>query len=149
MTAMDKSLKAHNGHHEVEAPPISRYVLVVDDDPDYLALVRMQLESAGHEVTCASSPKEAEELIKQRQPDIAVVDLMMDHPDAGFTLCYHIKKKHPKIPVIMMSIAHGETGMDFDATTPEEKRWVKADVFLEKPLRIEQLTHEMERLLGG
>jgi CheY-like chemotaxis protein len=72
---------------------------------------------------------------------------MMDLPDAGFTLCYHIKKIDPTIPVIIVSIAHSETGLDFDATTREERNWVKADAFLAKPVRLEQLTREMNRLL--
>ena len=39
---------------------------------------------------------------------------MMENVDAGFTLCYHIQKKDPTIPVILVTSVNSETGLDFD-----------------------------------
>jgi CheY-like chemotaxis protein len=72
---------------------------------------------------------------------------MMEHMDGGFALCYHIKKKNGRIPVILISAVTSETGLEFDAATDEERSWVKADVMLTKPVRFEQLKREIDRLL--
>jgi len=75
------------------------------------------------------------------------VDLMMEEVDAGFTLCYHIKKNHPNVPVVLVTGVASETGIAFGSETREERSWVKADALLNKPIRFEQLRKEIERLL--
>ena len=122
-------------------------VLLVDDDIDFLTQIKIRLEAEGYGVRSAESQKEAEELLKEFRPDIALLDLMMEKMDGGFALAYHIKKRDPKIPVIIASGVSSETGIEFDATTDEEKSWIKADAFLTKPIRFEQLEKEMIRLL--
>lgn len=124
-------------------------VLVVDDDLDFLTQIQVNLKAAGFEVATAESQKQAEEYLAQNHPDVAVVDLMMEHPDAGFALSYHIKKKDPTIPVILVTAVASETGLEFDASTDEERSWVKADAFLAKPVRFEQLLREINRFLEG
>ncbi|MFW5857019.1 MAG: response regulator transcription factor [Planctomycetota bacterium] len=123
-------------------------ILVVDDDPDFLLQQQVQLEAAGYEVIPAPGRAEAEALLAERRPDIAVIDLMMEDQDAGFALAYHIKKREEAIPVVIVSGVANETGLAFDAATQEERSWIKADAFLAKPVRFEQLTREIERLTG-
>ncbi|MBX7257946.1 MAG: response regulator [Candidatus Hydrogenedentes bacterium] len=122
-------------------------ILLVDDDEDFLLQQRVQLESEGFRVVQATSRAEAERLLAHQHPDLAIVDLMMEDSDAGFTLCHHIKKKDAAIPVILCTAVISETGIEFDASTPEEQSWVKADVMLSKPVRFEQLKREIGRLL--
>jgi CheY-like chemotaxis protein len=122
-------------------------VLLVDDDSDFLFQQRLQLETAGFHVISAADTKEAERLLDQQRPDLAVIDLMMENPDAGFTLCYHIRKRDPSIPVIMVTSVNSETGFQFDTATEEERSWIRADAFLAKPIRFEQLKREIDRLL--
>jgi CheY-like chemotaxis protein len=123
-------------------------VLLVDDDPDFLYQQQRQLEAAGLTVVAAENEKEAENILKKVRPDLAVVDLMMENVDGGFTLCYHIKKLDSTIPVILVTSVNNETGLHFDAADPEQKSWIKADAFLSKPIRFEQLKKEVDRLLG-
>ena len=124
-------------------------VLIVDDDEDFLLQQQAVLTAAGYEVVSAGGQKEAEEILKTVRPDIALVDLMMEHTDGGFALCYHIKKLDESIPIILVTAVASETGLEFDAATQEERSWVKADAMLAKPVRFEQLRREMERLLSG
>ena len=124
-------------------------VLLIDDDIDFLMQQKIQLQGDGHEVTTAETMKEADDLLNKMRPDIVIVDLMMDEMDSGFTICHRIKKKDPKIPVIMVTAVTSETGLVFDAATDEEKSWVKADAVLAKPVRFEQLKREMQKLLKG
>ena len=122
-------------------------VMLVDDDIDFLTQTKIRLEAEGYKVKSAGSQKEGEELLKNFTPDIALLDLMMENMDGGFALAYHIKRKNPKIPVIIASGVSSETGIEFDAKTDEEKSWIKADAFLAKPIRFEQLEKEIKRLL--
>ncbi|MDM7915662.1 MAG: response regulator [Candidatus Eisenbacteria bacterium] len=126
-----------------------RTILLVDDDEDFLELQRMRLEADGFEVLAAVGEKQAEELLAKRQPDLAVLDLMMEQMDAGFVLSYRIKKQHPMMPVILVTGVTSETGIEFDATTHEERSWMKVDAVLTKPVRYEQLRGEIDRLLKG
>lgn len=124
-------------------------VLIVDDDTDFLDQTCARLAADGFEVVRAEGQAAAEDVLRAGTPfDVAVVDLMMEHPDSGFVLCHHLKKAAPGRPVILVTGVTAETGLEFDAATDEERRWVRADVMLAKPIRYEQLRREMDRLLG-
>ena len=131
----------------METTPRKTTVLLVDDDLDFLEQHKLLLTAKGFEVLTAESQAQAEQLLKTARPDVAVLDLMLEHVDGGFALCYHIKKLDPKIPVILVTAVTSETSLAFDASTAEERRWVKADVLLPKPIRFEQLLREINRLL--
>ncbi len=120
-------------------------VLLVDDDEDFLFQQRLQLEDAGFEVVTAQGQGQAERVLADRRPDVAVVDVMMENPDAGFVLCHHIRKNDPSIPVILVTSVNSETGLDFDMATEEDRAWIKADALLPKPIRFEQLRGEIDR----
>jgi CheY-like chemotaxis protein len=122
-------------------------ILVVDDDPDFLEQMKVQLEAAGFRVLPAGGEREAEAVLARENVDLAVVDLMLENADGGFSLCHHIKKRGPRTPVVLVTAVTAETGLEFDAATEEERSWVKADVFLAKPVRFEQLVREIHRLL--
>lgn len=122
-------------------------VLLVDDDIDFLEQQKLLFETAGYNVVTADSEAKAEELLADMRPDLAVIDLMMENPDGGFTLCYRIKKKDASIPVIMVTSVNAETGLDFDTATSGERAWIKADALLAKPVRFEQLKREIDRLV--
>jgi len=122
-------------------------VLIVDDDVDSLSQLTMHMKNMGFEVISGETQKEGEELIAVNKPDLAIFDLMMDNKDSGFILSYKIKKKYPDVPVIIATAVTAETGMLFGLNTDEEKKWIKADLYLEKGLRYEQLQIEIGKLL--
>lgn len=122
-------------------------ILIVDDDLDFLMQMEVQLRTGGYEVRTANGKDQALAMLVEAPADLMVVDLMMDHVDDGFVLCHRVKKDWPQLPVVMVSAVAGETGIQFDATTDEERSWIKADAMLSKPIRFEQLTQTIERLL--
>ena len=124
-----------------------RNVMIIDDDPDYLDQIKFHVENMGFNVVSAGSQKAGEELIDQNKPDLAIVDLMMENKDSGFILSYKLKKKYPEVPVIIATAVTAETGMMFGLETEEEKSWIKADMYLEKGIRPDQLHREINRLL--
>lgn len=121
-------------------------ILLVDDDIDFLTQTKLRLEAEDFNVVTAESKNEAEDLLGKDEFDLAIIDIMMEDEDAGFALAYHIKSKDENMPVIITSAVTSETGMEFDAQTDEEKSWIKADTFIPKPIRYEQLFQEIERL---
>ena len=125
----------------------AKTILFVDDDIDLVAANKLQLERAGFNVITAPSQQAAQEILATLRPDLAIVDLMLEYRDSGFSLCHYIKKKDATIPVILVTGVTSETGLEFDAATQEERSWVKADAMLAKPVRFEQLLLEIEQLL--
>ena len=123
------------------------HILLVDDDEDFLFQHRIQLENAGFRVTTASSRAEAEALVDEAKPDLAILDLMMEQHDDGFVLSHHLKRLRPGLPVILVTAVTAETGLSFSPTSGAERAWVGADALLAKPIRFEQLKREVERLL--
>jgi two-component system alkaline phosphatase synthesis response regulator PhoP len=122
-------------------------VLIADDDPDYLFQVAFYLRKAGYEVMAVESQAEAEQVILKTKPDIAVFDLMMESDDSGFILCYKLKRKYPEVPVILATAVARETGVSFGLNSEQEREWIRADLYLEKGVRPEQLDQEIRKLL--
>lgn len=124
-------------------------ILVVDDDPDILEQVAHILRSDGYEVVTAPGQAEAEALLADMRPDLALLDLMMEHMDSGFVLCHLVKRLYPGTPVILLTAVTADTGLEFEASSASARAWVKAETFLDKPVRAEQLRAEVKRLLHG
>jgi two-component system, OmpR family, response regulator len=122
-------------------------ILLVDDDEDFLFQHRIQLENAGFSVTTANTRAMAEEQAAAVNPDLAILDLMMEQHDDGFVLSHHLKRSFPGLPVILVTAVTSETGLVFDPANPAERAWVGADAVLAKPIRFEQLRREIDRLL--
>ena len=122
-------------------------ILIADDDPDYLFQTVFNLERSGYTVVSVESQAEAESYISRFRPDLAIFDLMMESDDSGFILCYKMKKKYPDVPIIIETAVAAETGISFDITDENNRKWIKADSFLEKGIRTDVLLAEIEKLL--
>jgi DNA-binding response OmpR family regulator len=95
-------------------------ILVVDDDPDLLEVVRVVLESAGYTVRTAGSAEEAVRRFRDGPPDLVIVDLMMEEIDSGIGLVKELQRLGNRAPVFMLSslgdslhdtIDHSELGL--------------------------------------
>jgi DNA-binding NtrC family response regulator len=122
-------------------------VLIVDDDIDYLSQMELQVRRLGYDVVTADTQKHGEELIGRQKFDLAIIDLMMEKKDSGFILCYKMKQKNPSMPVIIASAVTAETGLSFGVETAADRSWIKADTFIEKGIRPDQLEREINKLL--
>jgi two-component system, OmpR family, response regulator len=125
----------------------NKTILIVDDDEDFRFLLGDYLKSEGYNVLAAESVAKANEIMAESKFDMAIVDLVLEDTDSGFVLSYHIKKKNPDMPVILVTAAPSEARLQFDTSSKEERSWIKADVILEKPIRFEQLDREIKRFL--
>jgi PAS domain S-box-containing protein len=83
--------------------PWSR-LLVVDDDPQVIDLVRQLLDGEPYEVMAAADGQEALEAISQQQPDIVLLDLLMPRLD-GFAVIEHLRQepRYRQLPIIVLT----------------------------------------------
>ncbi len=128
--------------------PGNKTILIVDDDIDYLFQTQLKLEKFGYKTITAESQKEAELILEKTKPDLAILDLMMENEDSGFILSYKMKKKYPDVPVIIATAVAAETGITFDINDENNRKWIRADLFLDKGIRSDLLKTEIERLLS-
>lgn len=122
-------------------------ILLVDDDFDYLIQLKTKIEKLGFEVITADGQYEAEKIIESFKPDLAIFDLMMENEDSGFVLSYKMKRKYPDVPIIIATAVTAETGINFDVFSDNSNEWIKADLYIEKGIRTDQLHREINKLL--
>ncbi|VDG98444.1 Heme response regulator hssR [Lysinibacillus sphaericus] len=113
-------------------------ILVVDDDPNILELVRITLSAASYTVLKAKNGREALELMEQEVPDLAVVDVMMPEMD-GYTLTKKLRSEWD-IPVLLLT-AKGEL-------EDKEKGFLAgSDDYLVKPFEPKELLFRIRAIL--
>ena len=80
-------------------------VLVVDDEPQFVAMVKMRLEANGYEVISTFNGNEGLKSAKQHRPDVILLDIMMPEKD-GYTMLRELRADEQirDIPVIVVSI---------------------------------------------
>ena len=76
-------------------------ILVVDDEPLYTHLLKVNLEPEGYEVTTATNGEEALEIVSSKHPDLVIMDVMMPKLD-GFSTLERIRQ-FSEVPVIMLT----------------------------------------------
>ncbi len=126
-------------------------ILVIDDDPDFIAAVTPILESALYVVVPASNPGEGKEKIFSEKPDLILLDIMMDSLFDGFSLCHAIKtskeyKEFKDTPIIFVSAVKEMTGSRFQFNA-QEQGMVGPDDYMDKPVKPDDLTARIEKLL--
>jgi two-component system, OmpR family, response regulator len=124
-----------------------KLVLIADDDADYLFQMETMVKGLGFDVVTAESQADAEKYLDTNRPDLVIFDLMMEQEDSGFVLSYKTKRKYPDLPIIIATAATAETGLSFDLYNENDRSWIKADLYLEKGIRPDQLHREINKLL--
>ena len=137
-TASTTYMPANNPSLEKRAPRGT--VLLVEDDRSIRRYLEVILQRAGYSVIAAADGLEAMKAALASSIDAVVTDAIMPHLN-GYELCRFLRR-HPKLsrlPVVLLS------GLDrADSSQVEEDR---ADVYLAKPVRPEELTGCLARLL--
>jgi len=129
---------------------MSKLIMLVDDDRDFLEINRGLLEARGYRVVCFSDPDEALAAVKRERPDLLVTDLMMKNLDSGFSLARAIKAERALagIPVILVTAVASQRGFDFNPRTREELAAMNAEAFFDKPVSPVALVAKVEELLA-
>ncbi len=117
---------------KLEPGHLDKKILILDDDPNIVRLLRRFLEQRGYtRVMSASTVKEGSEKLQQEPPDVVLLDFQL--PDGnGLEVLEEIKRSNPKIGVIMI------TGIGDDDVGREAMR-LGAFHFFHKPFDIDYL----------
>ena len=120
----------------------SPLVLVADDDPDILDLVRYRLERSGYEVATARDGLEAVKLAGELAPSLAVLDVMMPSLN-GFEVTRRLRETPSTagIPVILLTARAQEADV-------QEGFASGADDYLRKPFSPRELSARVQAILG-
>jgi DNA-binding response OmpR family regulator len=81
---------------------MKKRLLVIDDDPDILRVLKANLELYGYEALLAPTWSSAREVLNAQLPDLIILDLTLPDGD-GIGVCRELKSSYPKIPVIMLT----------------------------------------------
>ena len=113
-------------------------ILLVDDDPQLIRLVRANLESVGYRVRVAMEASPALELVDMEMPDMIILDIMLPGID-GYELCQRIRE-FSDIPIIMLTAKVEDV---------DKVRGLKlgADDYLTKPFNAQELLARVEAVL--
>ena len=124
-------------------------ILIVDDDADFVAIVRTILEAKQYTVVSASDPTEGMEKIKTEEPDLLLLDVMMSTWSDGFEMARELKKnpKHKDMPILMISGVEEKTGIGFKSSAGDPE-WMPVDGFLDKPIDPQVLLAEVKEILS-
>ena len=116
-------------------------ILLVDDEPDIIEIVRYNLSSEGYKIITAENGKEALKIAKKERPQLIILDVMMPEMD-GIEACEQMRKlPELKETVIAFLTARGEDYSQvagFDAG---------ADDYITKPIKPKILTSKVKSLL--
>jgi len=123
-------------------------ILIVDDDPDLVASLRVLLEARSYEVISASSREEGMKTAKEEQPDLIILDVMMSMLSDGFEMSRYLKMdpQCSQIPILMLTGFREETGSDFSKDAGDE-HWLPVEAFMHKPFQGDELIERVEELL--
>jgi len=129
---------------------VNAKIMIVDDDPDYINIVKTILEKEKYTVVSAGNRKEGMEKIRAEKPDLAILDVMMDAWQDGFEMSRQLKKdpEFKNMPVLMLTAVESRTGIGFRSTAGDPT-WLPVDVFLDKPVEPDILLSEVKKLLSN
>ena len=117
---------------------MSQYILVVDDEEQIRELIAIYLRKQGFEVSSEGSSVATVVSLRQRIPDLIVLDIGLGDED-GLRLLVDIKKEHPNVKVIML------TGMGFVEDLLQEAVQKGADGYVSKVLPLDELLMAIQR----
>ncbi len=120
-------------------------ILVVDDTKSIREIVAFMLRSKGHEVLESGDGLDAEKKARSVEPDLIVLDAMLPGK-TGFDICADLKRdeRFKAIPILMLTALTRDTGKS-DTHWREKSR---ADDFMSKPFKAQELVDRVERLLS-
>jgi len=115
-----------------------KHILLVEDDGDIAALLRLNLEDEGYQITHEADGASALRAVDDPRWDAVILDLMLPNVD-GLTICRAIRQRDHYLPVIVISARSSETERILGLETG-------ADDYLAKPFSVQELVARIRAL---
>jgi DNA-binding NtrC family response regulator len=120
-------------------PTKARKVLIIEDEGDMCLLLNIMLNGKEMELDHVKNLKSAEEYLQNEQPSVVILDNQL--PDGfGIDFISHIKKNHPSVKIIMISV--------YDGAANDVALDNGANIYIEKPFTRDQLFEAIKRLMN-
>ena len=125
-------------------------ILIIDDDPDFVEVTKVLLETRQYDVSAAYDPEEGFAKLEEETPDALILDVMMGKGAEGFLVARKIRKdpRFDKMPILMMTSMREQTGFDFPGERIHSK-FLPVDDYVEKGVEPKVLLDKVEQLLAG
>jgi two-component system response regulator VicR len=119
---------------------MSKIIMVVDDEPDTVDLVKLVLETEGFEVITAYSGKECLKQLEASMPDAVLLDIMMPDMD-GWEVFKKIRERYENLPVAMLTVRNQDIDIMLGLHV------LKADDYITKPFGRKDLVERVKKLV--
>lgn len=120
-------------------------ILIVDDDPDITFTTSLFLKKAQHEVQTASNRGDGMRAIEEGNPDLIILDVMMEQADDGIAMAQELRRQGCETPILMLTSVGRVTGFKYD----EDQELVPVNAFFEKPIQPDLLIGKVNELLAN
>jgi len=124
-------------------------VLIVDDDPDFVAAAQAVLEREQYRVISAYDPNGGFAKLEEETPDVVILDVMMGRGAEGFVFARQMRNdpRFDKIPVLMVTGMSERTGFRIPGE-PIHPKFLPVDEYIEKPIEPEHLLARVRQRLA-
>ncbi|MCC5857983.1 MAG: response regulator [Ectothiorhodospiraceae bacterium] len=121
---------------------MAKRILIVDDEPNIVLSLEFLMKKAGYEVATAEDGEQALEAIRERAPDLVLLDVMMPRKD-GFQVCQSIREQeaYKDLRIVMLTAK----GRDLEQ---EKGLSLGADDYITKPFSTQDVVNKVRQLLG-
>lgn len=122
---------------------MSKKILIVEDEPDILDLATARLKSVGYEIIEAVDAEVAEDILRERLPDLILLDLLLPKMQ-GDELCKKLKSddRYKHIPIVLFTASVIRTSL------PIKVKEMGADDCIIKPFEPETLLAMVKKYIG-
>lgn len=121
-------------------------IVIIDDNSDYLFTMKTFLTRNGFEVETADDGESGIALIKEKHPDLIMLDVMMETTYSGFEVCRQVRNdpELKKTTIFGISGMQDELGIKFDKY--DDADYFSPDIFFDKPVDKEALLAKITEL---
>ena len=126
----------------------AKRIVIIDDDPEICDAMSHILSQNGYSVFTALDTHKGHQLFVDTQPDLLILDIMMETMDEGLKFATEVKKNDGVfgVPILIVS-ARPPVEKGYGRTLDEDLDWIHADIFMEKPIEPDELLHNVKLLV--
>jgi len=123
-------------------------LLIIDDDPDFVAGIKSILEKAEYSVDVAYNPKDGFQALQSKPYDLLLLDIMMGRGAEGVVIARKLRKdpKLRELPVLIITGIREQIAFLFPGQ-PVHPHFVELDELVEKPVEPKLLLEKVSTLL--
>ena len=127
---------------------MTKKLLMIDDDPDFVSGIKSILTSANYEVDVAYNPKDGLQALQTKHYDLLLLDIMMGRGAEGIMIARKLRKdtKLRELPVLIMTGMREQIAFLFPGE-PVHPRFVEVDELVEKPVEPKMLLEKVSSLI--